>query len=74
MGTADLGLEAAATPASGNGAVQLELDDFRLRSLEEALIRRVLDETSGNRSRSARLLGVNRTTLYNKLRSYGIEA
>ena len=74
VGTADLGLEAVAAPASGNGAVQLELGDFRLRSLEEALIRRVLDETSGNRSHSARLLGVNRTTLYNKLRSYGIEA
>ena len=43
-----------------------------LRAAEEALIRRVLEETGGNRSRSARLLGINRTTLYHKLRAYGI--
>jgi two-component system response regulator HydG len=34
---------------------------------------RVLAETAGNRSQAAKLLGVNRTTLYNKLRAYGIE-
>jgi len=45
-----------------------------LRAAEEALIRRVLAETGGNRSRSARLLGINRTTLYNKLRAYGLES
>jgi DNA-binding NtrC family response regulator len=49
-------------------------DDFRLKSMEEALIRRALEATEGNRSQTARLLGVNRTTLYNKLRTYGIEA
>jgi DNA-binding NtrC family response regulator len=43
-----------------------------LRDLEEAMIRRVLDEEAGNRSRAARALGINRTTLYNKLRQYGI--
>ena len=43
-----------------------------LRALEEATIRRVLREEGGNRSRTARVLGINRTTLYNKLRAYGI--
>ena len=38
-----------------------------------ALIRRALVEFSGNRSQVARELGINRTTLYNKLRVYGIE-
>jgi len=70
--TADLGLEVAAGPAQDGATLQLQAGDYRLRSLEEALIRHVLDETSGNRSRTARLLGVNRTTLYNKLRCYGI--
>jgi len=43
-----------------------------LRDLEEAAIRQVLVEVGGNRSRAARTLGINRTTLYNKLRLYGI--
>ena len=55
-----------------NAALTIELGDRSLRSLEEALIRRVLVETAGNRSRTARLLGVNRATLYNKLKLYGI--
>lgn len=48
--------------------------DFRLKSMEESLIRRALEAAEGNRSQTARLLGVNRTTLYNKLRTYGIES
>jgi len=44
-----------------------------LRELEERTIRRVLHEEEGNRSSAARVLGINRTTLYNKLRQYGIE-
>jgi DNA-binding NtrC family response regulator len=38
-----------------------------LRALEERVIRLVLRETGGNKSRAARLLGLNRQTLYNKL-------
>jgi two-component system, NtrC family, response regulator AtoC len=70
VSAADLGLERG--PSQPSGEVQLELVDFKLRTMEEALIRRTLAETSGNRSQTARLLGVNRTTLYNKLRVYGI--
>ena len=40
--------------------------------MERALIEQVLSETSGNRSEAARVLGVNRATLYNKLKAYGI--
>ena len=62
-----------ARPADGaDDLLPLPPGDRTLRSAEEALIRRVLDETGGNRSRSARLLGINRTTLYSKLRAYGI--
>jgi transcriptional regulator of acetoin/glycerol metabolism len=43
-----------------------------IRASEEALIRRVLVEEEGNRSSTARALGINRTTLYNKLRQYDI--
>ncbi|MDJ1370860.1 helix-turn-helix domain-containing protein [Gulosibacter molinativorax] len=39
------------------------------RSIEEAL-----ERTGGNRSRAAELLGIGRTTLYRKMREYGIGA
>lgn len=40
---------------------------------EEARIRRALEAAGGNKSQAAKLLGVDRKTLYNKLRLYGIE-
>lgn len=40
---------------------------------EQARIRRALAEARGNKSQAAKLLGVDRKTLYNKLRLYGIE-
>lgn len=46
--------------------------ELNLKKMEERLIRRALVATGGNRSHSARLLGVNRATLYNKLRTYKI--
>ena len=46
----------------------------RSKSVERALIERVLAETAGNRSAAARVLGVNRATLYNKLRVYDLTA
>ena len=55
------------------GAETLPLGDRSWKGVEEALIRRVLEEAEGNRSRAARMLGVNRATLYNKLRAYRIE-
>jgi len=55
-----------------DGRHLLELDDLSLESTERALIVRVLAESGGNRSLAARTLGVNRTTLYNKLKVYGL--
>jgi two-component system response regulator HydG len=43
-----------------------------LREVEKALILKTLDDTSGNRSRAAEILGINRRTLQNKLKEYGI--
>ena len=54
-------------------ASPLQLDTWNLRSAEESIIRHVLSTFEGNRSRTARELGINRTTLYNKLRRYKIE-
>jgi len=70
----DLGLGAGPVTEQESADVDdvLPLGDRSLRFVEEALVRRVLDEAHGNRSRAARVLGVNRTTLYNKLKLYGI--
>lgn len=40
---------------------------------EEEQIRRALAAASGNKSQAAKLLGIDRKTLYNKLHLYGIE-
>ena len=59
-----------ASPAS---EASLPLADCSLRGMEEALIRHVLEREKGNRSSVARVLGINRTTLYNKLKLFEIE-
>lgn len=45
-----------------------------LREPEKVYILKVLKEVGGNKKRAAAKLGVNRTTLYNKLRRYNIIA
>src|SRR5690606_10278585 len=43
-----------------------------IADLEEAAIRRALDEVGGNRRRAAEKLGIGERTLYDKLKRYGI--
>ncbi len=64
---------ASLTPFVPSAGASMPFEDLSLRSVEEAVIRHVLLESGGNRSQAARVLGVNRTTLYNKLRAYSIE-
>ena len=42
-----------------------------LEEVEKAHIKRVIEEAAGNYSRTARILGIDRTTLYNKVKRYG---
>jgi DNA-binding NtrC family response regulator len=42
-----------------------------LREVERRHIFRVLDRTGGNRTEAARILGLDRKTLYRKLLRYG---
>jgi DNA-binding NtrC family response regulator len=44
-----------------------------LHDAERELIRATLAQTSGNRARTARLLGTGRKTLYRKLEEYGLQ-
>lgn len=45
----------------------------KLDDIERAHIEKVLVETSWNISRTARILDIDRTTLYNKIRRYGLK-
>jgi DNA-binding NtrC family response regulator len=44
-----------------------------LQSLEEQAIRRALQASGGDRVRAAKLLGIGKTTIYRKLKEYGID-
>ncbi|HZS35239.1 MAG TPA: sigma-54 dependent transcriptional regulator [Polyangia bacterium] len=67
----------ATATATGDGAAApsalgpLELKD-RMEAYERGLIVAALDAAKGNRSLAARNLGINRATMYGKLRKYGL--
>jgi DNA-binding NtrC family response regulator len=44
-----------------------------LEEVEKVHIERILEESEHNLSRAARVLGIDRTTLYNKLKRYGLK-
>ncbi len=71
LGAEHLGLQENAPGAAAPGA-PLAAEELDLRRMEERLVRRALELTGGNKSESARLLGVNRATLYNKLRAFAL--
>jgi DNA-binding NtrC family response regulator len=50
----------------------LMLDEI-LKSVERRAIQRVLSEENGNRTRTARRLGISRQTLLTKIEAYGLE-
>jgi Fis family transcriptional regulator len=60
--------------ANLNGHRPAHLYDLVLREVEEPLFRAVLDYASGNQSRAAVILGINRGTLRKKLRQFGLSS
>jgi transcriptional regulator with PAS, ATPase and Fis domain len=48
-------------------------DKGSLKESEKTMIMETLESVQGNRSKAAELLGISRTTLYNKLKKYNIE-
>ena len=62
---ADLGLEGAAVGGSTG-----DLEHLTLEAAERVLILRALERCAGNRSQAARELGLNRATLYKKLKAW----
>ncbi|MCA1926425.1 MAG: sigma-54 dependent transcriptional regulator [Thiobacillus sp.] len=47
--------------------------DVNLRQWEKAYVEAALNMTHGNLSQAAKLLGINRTTLYSRMQTYGTE-
>jgi DNA-binding NtrC family response regulator len=67
---ADLGLGGGPAPAEGASAPPAALGS--LEDMEKRHVAAVLAHTGGNVSQSARILGIDRVTLYNKMKRYGI--
>jgi DNA-binding protein Fis len=74
-------LERAATALRGEALaeewgvldVKTGIDLYQeVRRFETRLIERALREAEGNQTRAARLLGLNKTTLHEKIKRYGI--
>jgi DNA-binding NtrC family response regulator len=49
-------------------------DSAKLQDLERRAIKEALDAVGGDRLRAAKLLGIGKTTIYRKLKEYGLEA
>ena len=49
-----------------------EKDTKRLDAMERYAIEEVLKETKGDKIAAARILGIGKTTIYRKLREYGL--
>ncbi len=58
----------------GKRAEKTDVDDkiYNLSELEKQHIMRVLNETRGHKSQTASLLGIDRKTLYQKIKKYGL--
>ncbi|MCP5110042.1 MAG: sigma-54-dependent Fis family transcriptional regulator, partial [bacterium] len=70
-----LDLEASTKPRSASFD-EIPLDDgfhAAVAKLEQHLVERALAESSGNKTRAAELLKINRRLLYDKMKEFGLE-
>ncbi len=65
---------AAPAPSLPLGTLVIPPEQRDLAAIEAQVIRTVLNECGGQKSKAAERLGINRTTLYNKLKELGIGA
>ncbi len=65
-------IEVADLPQENLLLAKPALSTGSLREVEKQRILNTLSETSGNYSKAAKILGISRATLYNKIKSYGL--
>ncbi len=71
---ADLPLAGPAAGAGGTGVPPVALSPLTsIAAVEREHIERVLRHTAGNKKEAAHILGIDRSTLYAKLKTYGID-
>jgi DNA-binding NtrC family response regulator len=73
IGVSDLPPQLIAVSARKLPLAEAVARGFTLRDLEREYIERVLENTAGNKSEAAKILGVDRTTLYRKLEEYKLK-
>jgi DNA-binding NtrC family response regulator len=72
-GAINTALGGGAAAPSGNGLSALKDSAVTLEQAERQLILTALERCNGNRSMVSQQLGIGRTTLYRKLKEYGLE-
>jgi two-component system, NtrC family, response regulator AtoC len=65
------GADGHSGPALPAGSLVIEPARRNLAAIEAQVIRAVMQESGGRKTQAAEMLGINRTTLYNKLRELG---
>ena len=65
-------LPTAIVEAKSEGSVQVKIGST-LAEAEKELIQATLHNNNGNKSRAAKVLGIGRKTLYEKLKDYQLE-
>ena len=55
-----------------NGQMPQNLYSFFISEVEKPFLKIVLEQTNGNQSRAAEILGINRNTLRKKIKSYDL--
>jgi DNA-binding NtrC family response regulator len=73
IGLKDLPLQSQASNGSSVPLAAAVANGYTLRDLEREYILRVIESTYGNKAEAARILGVDRTTLYRKLEEYKVK-
>ena len=74
VGLQDLPLQLISNPDSTLPLAEAVAQRYTLKDLEREYIVRVMENTSGNKTEAARILGVDRTTLYRKLEEYKVKS
>ena len=73
IGLKDLPLQSQANNGTSVPLAAAVANGYTLRDLEREYILRVIESTYGNKAEAARILGVDRTTLYRKLEEYKLK-